>query len=208
MFIGFNGSHFKSDSHLSDPQKRYDRDLEKAKRQSWKCPCCGSLSKMKAHCSYERKIHAGTNHAGTVLWITVFRCPCKTCTHPYHAFLPGWICPFSIFTYPFIAAVLGFFYTDGNEKISTTARKFNISRTSVRKLVKRFSQEDWLVQQTSLAQKQGHSRKNVALQISASSTILEKFLSNFLFVNQTAFFTRHFSPQSRWAFIAYRLCLI
>lgn len=38
MFIGFNGSHFKSDSHLSDPQKRYDRDLEKAKRQSWNAP--------------------------------------------------------------------------------------------------------------------------------------------------------------------------
>lgn len=192
-------------SYLSNPQNRYNSDLNKVQSSHYKCPCCGTVGKMKVHSHYQRYLHTSKNLHSFELTVTVFRCECKSCEHPYHAFLPLWICPFCAFTYSFLISVLGYFYGPGKEQLQTTAKYFDLSRTTVRRLIDHYSAEDWRIMQTELAHKNQLSKKRTARALAQSSESLMDFLVDFLHIHSESFFTRHFPLSSYWYFICYGL---
>lgn len=190
-------------SYSSNFQNRYDRDLKNALRIRSKCPCCGTVGKMKVHSHYQRYLYTSKNSKPFHLTVTVFRCECKTCEHPYHAFLPLWICPFCVFTYSFLVCVLGYFYGPGKEQFQTTATHFHLPRSTIRSLINRYSAEDWRIMQTRLAHQNQLSRGRTACKLAQSSKRLIDFLVDFLHIHSESFFTRHFPISSHWSFICY-----
>lgn len=191
------------DSHLSNPQTRYDNELEEARKKIQKCPYCGTVGQMEIHSYYYRQLRISKNSDPVDLRVGVFHCGCETCKHPYHAFLPSWICPFWSFTYVFLTEILGYFYGDAGKRIKTTADRFNLPRSTIYRLVDHYSAEDARIMQTEWAKDNQWSRERIILRLARSKEDLERFLLNFLHVNSESFFTRHFPLSSCWSFIKY-----
>lgn len=199
------GKSNSSNSNLS-LQQRYDLDFRQFNLSTCQCPYCHTVGRMSPHHTYHRWVLASADTPSVHLRVTVLHCECKTCKHPYHAFLPDWICPFCSFTYTFLLQILGFFYGQGNQHLQTTAKHFGLSRTTIRILIKRFSLEEWRILQTKLAQESKGSSRLLALKLSESSSTFKSFFEDFFHVHSEPFFTRHFPPHSKWSFLCYRLC--
>lgn len=106
------GKSNSSNSNLS-LQQRYDLDFRQFNLSTCQCPYCHTVGRMSPHHTYHRWVLASADTPSVHLRVTVLHCECKTCKHPYHAFLPDWICPFCSFTYTFLLQILGFFYGQG-----------------------------------------------------------------------------------------------
>lgn len=126
---------------VTDYQNAYDEELRSTCISRMRCPNCHSVGTMKkTNIVYSRQVIGSKEDAFSALkitiQITVFMCTCPTCTQPWHAFLPDWLCPFLHYTYPFLFEILHFFFHKSDEKIAATAREFGLSRTTVRNILK------------------------------------------------------------------------
>lgn len=116
------------DSEIS-PQTLYDSFSALQDPSSFLCPHCKKCGLFRPAGYYRRYFF---NSLGQIqenyrLRIKVFRCACG---HK-HALMPGWLCPYSSFSMPFLEEILLEYYGASNENKSQTAKKFGLSYRQV-----------------------------------------------------------------------------
>lgn len=116
------------DSEIS-PQTLYDSFSALQDPSSFLCPHCKKCGLFRPAGYYRRYFFnsLGQIQENCRLRIKVFRCACG---HK-HALMPGWLCPYSSFSMPFLEEILLEYFGASNKNKSHTAKKFGLSYRQV-----------------------------------------------------------------------------
>lgn len=104
-------------------QSLYDQEISSLDLCELVCPCCRQKTILSLIPDFYSRYFFNSSEdiqSSQKIVITGVRCQCGC----RHALFPEWICPFSSFSYPFLQALLSYYFEDAAENKSACAGKF------------------------------------------------------------------------------------